>query len=130
EDPTAAIMYWTQVFGNTSLTWEDIYFLKNHTKLPIILKGILHPEDAKLALEHEVDGLIVSNHGSRQLDVALSALEALPLVCDVVQDQISVFMDSGIRRGSDIIKALSLGAQAVLVGRPCMYGLEIGRAHV
>jgi len=125
EDPTAAIMYWTQVFGNTSLTWEDISFLKNHTKLPIILKGIIHPEDAKMALEHEVDGIIVSNHGGRQIDGALSALEALPLVCDVVQDQIPVFMDSGIRRGSDIIKALSLGAQAVLVGRPCMYGLAV-----
>ena len=125
DDPTAAIMYWTQVFGNTSLTWADISFLKNHTKLPIILKGIIHPEDAKLALEHEVDGIIVSNHGGRQVDGALSALEALPLVCDVVQDQIPVFMDSGIRRGSDIIKALSLGAQAVLIGRPCMYGLAV-----
>src|SRR5699024_5444741 len=70
-------------------------------------------------------GIIVSNHGGRQVDGALSALEALPLVCDVVQNQIPVFMDSGIRRGSDIIKALSLGAQAVLVGRPCMYGLAV-----
>lgn len=125
DDPTAAIMYWTQIFGNTSLTWDDISFLKKHTKLPIILKGIIHAEDAKLALEHEVDGIIVSNHGGRQVDGALSALEALPLVCDIIQEQIPVFMDSGIRRGSDIIKAMSLGAQAVLVGRPCMYGLAV-----
>ncbi|WP_106498223.1 lactate 2-monooxygenase [Lentibacillus sp. Marseille-P4043] len=123
EDPTAAIMHWTQVFGNASLTWDDIAFLRKHTKLPILVKGILHPDDAKLAINHGVDGIIVSNHGGRQVDGALGALEALPLVKEVVQDQIPVLMDSGIRRGSDIIKALALGAKAVLVGRPCMYGL-------
>ncbi|MGY0694433.1 lactate 2-monooxygenase [Virgibacillus sp. FSP13] len=123
EDPTAAIMHWTKVFGNASLTWDDIAFLRKHTKLPILVKGILHPDDAKLAIEHGVDGIIVSNHGGRQVDGATSALEALPLVNEVVQDQIPVLMDSGIRRGSDIIKAMALGAKAVLVGRPCMYGL-------
>ena len=125
EDPQAAIMYWTQIFGNAGLTWEDIAFLKTHTKLPILLKGILHPDDAKLALEHGVDGIIVSNHGGRQVDGAIGALEALPLICDIVQDRIPVLMDSGIRRGSDVVKALALGAKAVLVGRPAMYGLAV-----
>ena len=125
EDPLSAIMHWTQVFGNASLTWEDLAVLRQHTTLPIILKGILHPDDAKLALDHGVDGIIVSNHGGRQVDGTIAALDALPLVCDVVQEQIPVMMDSGIRRGSDIIKALALGAKAVLIGRPCMYGLAV-----
>ncbi|HEX7065467.1 MAG TPA: lactate 2-monooxygenase [Bacillales bacterium] len=125
EDPESAIMRWTQVFGNAALTWDDVAFLREHTKLPILLKGVLHPDDAKLALEHGVDGIIVSNHGGRQVDGALGALEALPGVCDVVRDRIPVLMDSGVRRGSDIIKALALGAKAVLVGRPCMYGLAV-----
>ncbi len=126
EDPSAAIMYWSQIFGNSSLTWENIAFLREHTKLPIILKGILHPDDAELAIEHGVDGIIVSNHGGRQVDGAIGALDALPLICDVVQDRIPVLMDSGIRRGSDVIKAMALGAKAVLIGRPVMYGLAVG----
>ncbi|TFB19582.1 alpha-hydroxy-acid oxidizing protein [Filobacillus milosensis] len=125
EDPQSAIMHWTQIFGNTGLTWDDISFLKEHTNLPILLKGILHPDDAKLALDYGVDGVIVSNHGGRQVDGAISAIDALPLVKDVVGDKIPVLMDSGIRRGSDIIKAMSLGASAVLVGRPAMYGLAV-----
>lgn len=125
EDPTAAIMHWTQVFGNAGLTWEDIAFLRKHTNLPILLKGILDPDDAKLALDYGADGIIVSNHGGRQVDGAIGALEALPQVCDAVQDKIPVLMDSGIRRGSDIIKAMSLGAKAVLVGRPFMNGLAV-----
>ncbi|WP_099159189.1 lactate 2-monooxygenase [Virgibacillus ndiopensis] len=125
EDPTAAIMHWTKVFGNASLTWSDIAFLKEHTNLPILLKGILHPDDAKLALGYGVDGIIVSNHGGRQVDGAIGALEALPQVCEIVQDKIPVLMDSGIRRGSDVVKAMALGAKAVLVGRPCMYGLAV-----
>ncbi|KGP73184.1 lactate 2-monooxygenase [Pontibacillus yanchengensis] len=125
EDPTSAIMHWTQTFGNPGLTWEDISFLKEHTNLPILLKGILHPEDAKLALHYGVDGIIVSNHGGRQVDGAIGALEALPHICDIVQGEIPVLMDSGIRRGADVVKALALGAKAVLVGRPCMYGLAV-----
>lgn len=123
DDPTGAILHWTQVFGNVGLTWDDVAFLKQNTNLPIILKGILHPDDAKLALEHGADGIIVSNHGGRQVDGAAPALEMLPEICDVIQDKIPVLMDSGIRRGSDVMKALALGAKAVLVGRPCMYGL-------
>lgn len=122
-DPESAIMHWTQVFGNTGLTWKDIAFLREHTKLPIILKGILHPDDAKQALEKGVDGIIVSNHGGRQVDGAIAALDTLPSICEVIQDKIPVLMDSGIRRGPDIIKALALGAKAVLIGRPLMYGL-------
>lgn len=124
-NPTSAIMYWTQIFGNTTLTWDDLAFIRENTKLPIILKGILHPDDAKLALKHNVDGIIVSNHGGRQVDGAISALEALPLIYEVTKGEIPLLMDSGIRRGSDIIKALALGAEAVLVGRPCMYGLAV-----
>jgi lactate 2-monooxygenase len=112
-------------FGNAGLTWDDLTFIRKHTKLPILLKGIMHSDDARLAIENGVDGIIVSNHGGRQVDGAIGALEALPRVCEVVQDQIPVLMDSGIRRGSDIIKALALGAKAVLVGRPCMYGLAV-----
>lgn len=123
EDPMAAIMHWTQIFGNISLTWDDIAFLREHTTLPIILKGILHPDDAKLALKHNIDGIIVSNHGGRQVDGSIAALDALPAVCDVIQNKIPVLMDSGIRRGADVIKAMALGAKAVLVARPCMYGL-------
>src|SRR5690625_777981 len=123
DDPTAAIMHWTQVFGNVGLGWEDLAFLREHTSLPIILKGILHPDDAKMALEYNVDGIIVSNHGGRQVDGAVAALDALEQISNVVQGQIPLLMDSGIRRGADILKALALGAQAVLVGRPCMYGL-------
>ncbi|MBB6448905.1 isopentenyl diphosphate isomerase/L-lactate dehydrogenase-like FMN-dependent dehydrogenase [Geomicrobium halophilum] len=125
DDPAVAIMHWSQVFGNASLTWKDIAFLQEHTSLPILLKGVLHPEDAKLALEHSVDGLTVSNHGGRQVDGALGALEALPRLCDVIQEEIPVLLDSGIRRGSDVLKAMALGANAVLVGRPCMYGLAV-----
>ena len=83
--------------------------------MPIILKGILHPADAQQAMEFGVDGIIVSNHGDRQVDGAIGALEALPAICEVVQDRIPVLMDSGIRRGSDVIKAIALGAKAVLV---------------
>ncbi|UUI03547.1 lactate 2-monooxygenase [Oceanobacillus jeddahense] len=125
EDPQAAIIHWTKIFGNTGLTWDDIDFLREHTKLPIILKGILHPEDAKLAVKKGVDGIIVSNHGGRQVDGAIGALDALPDVAAAVGDKATILMDSGIRRGSDILKAIALGAEAVLVGRPLMYGLAV-----
>ncbi|WP_251550537.1 lactate 2-monooxygenase [Neobacillus muris] len=125
EDMQSAVMLWSKVFGNPALTWVDLEFIKQQTKLPILLKGILHPEDARLAVEHGADGIIVSNHGGRQVDGAIAAIDALPGVVDEVQGKIPVLMDSGIRRGSDIIKALCLGAKAVLVGRPYMYGLAL-----
>ena len=126
EDMEAAVGLWAQIFSNASLTWDDIAFLRKHTKLPIILKGILDPHDAELAVYHGVDGIIVSNHGGRQVDGVIGAIDALPKVCDVVQNRVPVLMDSGIRRGSDIVKAIALGAKAVLVGRPFMYGLAVG----
>ncbi|MBP1155729.1 MULTISPECIES: alpha-hydroxy-acid oxidizing protein [unclassified Paenibacillus] len=108
-----------------ALNWADIAFLRKHTRLPILLKGILHPEDAKLALEHGVDGIIVSNHGGRQLDGAISALDALPRIAEVVTGRIPVLLDSGVRTGSDVVKAIALGANAVLIGRPFMLGLAV-----
>ncbi|RBW67918.1 alpha-hydroxy-acid oxidizing protein [Bacillus taeanensis] len=108
---------------NPSLTWKDLASLRKLTNLPILLKGILHPEDAKLALNYGADGIIVSNHGGRQVDGAVAALDALPEIYHAVQGQVPVLMDSGIRRGADVIKALSLGAAAVLIGRPYVYGL-------
>ncbi|WP_181350351.1 lactate 2-monooxygenase [Thalassobacillus sp. CUG 92003] len=125
EDMRAAIMLWVQIFGDPSLTWDDLAFIKSQTSLPILLKGVLHPEDAKLAVEHGVDGIIVSNHGGRQVDGAIASIEALPHIADVVQDDVPLLMDSGIRRGSDIMKALALGARAVCIGRPYMYGLAL-----
>src|SRR5699024_12680121 len=96
------IMHWTKVFGNASLTWDDLAFLQEHTTLPIILKGILHPEDAKRALENDVDGIIVSNHGGRQVDGAIAALDALTAICDVVSETVNVLLNSSIRLCSDI----------------------------
>lgn len=131
EDMQAAIMLWASIFGNPALTWKDLDFIKQQTSLPILLKGILHPDDAKLAVEHGVDGIIVSNHGGRQVDGAIPAIDALPDIAEAVHGQVPILMDSGIRRGSDILKALSLGAKAVLIGRPYMYGLALaGEAGV
>lgn len=108
------------------LSWKHVAALKKHTTLPILLKGILHPDDALLAIEHGVDGIIVSNHGGRQLDGVISSIDALPSIVKAVNDQIPVLFDSGIRRGSDIVKALALGATAVLIGRPFVYSLAVG----
>ena len=123
EDPATAIATWAAGFSDLSHTWDDIAFLKDCTSLPIVLKGILHPDDARLAIEHGADGMIVSNHGGRQVDGSITALHALPAVIEAVADRVPVLFDSGIRRGADIVKALALGAQAVLVGRPYMWGL-------
>ncbi|PFA70467.1 alpha-hydroxy-acid oxidizing enzyme [Bacillus sp. AFS015802] len=124
-DAKAAAILWSQVFGNARLTWGDLEFLRDHTSLPILLKGILHPDDAKLAIDHGMDGIIVSNHGGRQVDGAIGALDALPVICEVVNGRIPVLFDSGIRRGADVVKALALGASSVLLGRPYMYGLTL-----
>lgn len=111
-----------QYIGDT-LTWEVISWLRSETKLPLILKGIVTAEDAELALEHQVDGIIVSNHGGRQLDGTIASIDALPPVLNAVAGRCEVYLDGGIRRGSDILKALSLGARAVLIGRPVIWGL-------
>jgi isopentenyl diphosphate isomerase/L-lactate dehydrogenase-like FMN-dependent dehydrogenase len=131
EDPGAAIGHWAYQFANPSVTWEDLAWLREQTALPIVLKGIVHDDDARRALDAGVDGLIVSNHGGRQVDGALGALDALPGVRDAVGDRFPVLFDSGIRTGADVFKALALGADAVCLGRPYVWGLALaGQAGV
>ncbi|MEO8094325.1 MAG: lactate 2-monooxygenase [Pseudolysinimonas sp.] len=123
--PRAAVETFLDVFSRSSLTWENLSFLRKHTGLPILLKGIQHPDDAKLAIKHGIDGIIVSNHAGRQVDNAIGSLDALPPVVDAVGGRIPVLVDSGVRSGADVFTALALGASAVLVGRPYAYGLAI-----
>jgi isopentenyl diphosphate isomerase/L-lactate dehydrogenase-like FMN-dependent dehydrogenase len=111
-----------------ALTWEDIAWLRGLTSLPIIVKGILTPEDAREAAARGVAGIVVSNHGGRSLDTLPASVEALAAVADAVGDACAVYMDGGVRRGSDVLKALALGARAVLVGRPILWGLAAGGA--
>lgn len=123
--PRAAVETFLDVFSRSSLTWTDLARLRERTSLPIVLKGIQHPGDAALALEHGVDGIVVSNHGGRQVDGAIGSLDALPAVVEVIGDRIPVLFDSGVRSGADVVTALALGATAVLVGRPWVYGLAL-----
>jgi lactate 2-monooxygenase len=125
-DPDSAVLRYTQMFGDLSLTWDDIPFLRQHWNGPIVLKGILSVADAVRAADSGVDGIIVSNHGGRQVDGAIAALDALPAVADAVGGRLTVLFDSGIRGGADMLKALALGAQAVLIGRTYVYGLALG----
>ena len=125
EDPGPAIGHWAYQFSNPSVTWSDLAWLREQTTLPIVLKGILHSEDAQRALEEGVDGLIVSNHGGRQVDGAIGALDALPEIRRAVGGELPVLFDSGIRTGADVFKALALGANAVCLGRPYVWGLAI-----
>lgn len=108
---------------NNNLTWDDIDWVRSITDLPILVKGVLRGDDAQIAIEHGVDGVIVSNHGGRQLDTATATIRALPEVVEAVGGQVDVLIDGGIRRGTDVLKALALGAQAVLLGRPVLWGL-------
>jgi isopentenyl diphosphate isomerase/L-lactate dehydrogenase-like FMN-dependent dehydrogenase len=125
ENLPKAIQYFGQIYSNLALTWTDLAFLRRHTRLPILLKGILHPDDARKAVDYGMDGVIVSNHGGRQVDGGIAALDALPRVADAVAGRSAVLFDSGIRRGADVFKALALGAQGVLLGRPYCYGLAV-----
>lgn len=125
QDPRAAILHFTRLFAHPGLGWGDLDFLRRHTRLPVLLKGVLHPDDARRAMDHGADGVIVSNHGGRQVEGAVAALDALPGVVDAVGGRAAVLFDSGIRRGSDVLKALALGARAVLLGRPYCYGLAL-----
>ena len=122
----AAVLRWTQIFGDTSLTWDDLPFLRQHWNGPIVLKGILSDSDALRAAAAGLDGIIVSNHGGRQVDGEIAALDALPAVAEAVGGRLTILFDSGVRSGADILKALALGAQAVLLGRPYVYGLALG----
>lgn len=124
----AAVQRFVEIYSRPTLTWEDLPFLRERTRLPILLKGILHPEDARRAVHAGVDGIVVSNHGGRQVDGAVATLEALPGIIEAVGAELPVLLDSGVRGGADIFKALALGATAVLIGRPYVYGLAVGGA--
>jgi lactate 2-monooxygenase len=113
-------------FGNLGLTWDDLRWLRGRTALPLLVKGVLSGDDALQAQECGVDGIVVSNHGGRQVDGAVAALDALVEVREALGPDAVVLMDSGIRRGADVLKALALGADAVLLGRPYAYGLAVG----
>jgi 4-hydroxymandelate oxidase len=121
-----------RTYSNTpidaSLSWKDLDWIRSITSLPLILKGIIHPDDAREAVRHGVQGIVVSNHGGRQLDTCQSTIDALPDIMDVVRNekhQIDVYIDGGVRRGTDILKAVALGAKAVLIGRPVLWGLAV-----
>jgi len=126
EDMGAAIGHYLSVYVNPSLTWDELEWLRETTSLPIVLKGILHSDDAREAVARGIDGIVVSNHGGRQVDGAIASLDALPAIADAAGDELAILLDSGIRSGSDIIKALALGADAVLLGRPYLWGLALG----
>jgi lactate 2-monooxygenase len=134
EDPTAAILQWIPMFTGTDRRWDQLPFLREHWDGPIVLKGIQHIDDARRATDVGMDGIIVSNHGGRQVDGAVAALDMLPEITAAVGDRLDVLFDSGVRTGADIVKALALGAKAVLLGRPYVYGLglsgEDGVRHV
>ncbi|MFB6142817.1 MAG: alpha-hydroxy-acid oxidizing protein [Halorientalis sp.] len=128
EDPDAAVEQFLEVFGDASLTWDDLQFLHDNTDLPVVVKGVLDPRDAKLAVDHGADAVGVSTHGGRQVDGSITAVEALPGVVEAVGDEVPITFDSGIRRGADVFKALALGADSVLLGRPYAYGLAVDGA--
>jgi lactate 2-monooxygenase len=123
--PREAGELFLDVFSRPGLQWSDLSFLRERTKLPILLKGIQHPDDAKRAVDAGMDGVVVSNHAGRQIDGAIGSLEALPGVVDAVGARTTVLYDSGIRGGADVFRALALGANAVQVGRPWVYGMAI-----
>jgi lactate 2-monooxygenase len=127
EDIFTASRAWIgKVFSGVPHTWEEIAVLKKYWDGPIVLKGIQHVDDAKKAIEAGCQGIIVSNHGGRQLDGAIGSLEVLPEIVDAVGDKLTVLVDSGFRTGVDVIKALCLGAKGVIIGRPWVWGLAIG----
>ncbi|GGU55197.1 alpha-hydroxy-acid oxidizing protein [Streptomyces daghestanicus] len=134
EDPQAAVTHFFRLSGDPGKTWEDLAFLREHWQGPLVLKGIQHPDDARRAVDAGVDGVVVSNHGGRQVNGAVGSLDVLPAVVGAAGDRLDVLFDSGVRTGDDVLKALALGARAVLLGRPYVYGLaldgEPGVEHV
>ena len=127
--PTAGPLTEQSAFAGlliNSLTWKDIDWLLSIAKVPLLLKGVLNADDAAIAAKSGVAGIIVSNHGARNLDTVPATIDALPRIADRVGDRLTVLMDGGVRRGTDVLKALALGARAVLIGRPYIYGLAAG----
>ena len=124
--PRAAVETFLDVYSNPALSWEHIATLRDRTRLPVVVKGVLHPDDARRALDTGVDAVMVSNHGGRQVDGSIGSLDALVAVREAVGDAATVLLDSGIRSGADVYKALALGADAVTLGRPHVYGLAVG----
>ena len=116
----------SELVGDSTLTWQSLDWLRSITKLPVVTKGVMTAEDARLAVEHGVDAIVVSNHGGRQLDGSMATLDALPEVAEAVEGRIELLFDGGVRRGTDVLKALALGARAVLIGRPIFWGLGTG----
>jgi L-lactate dehydrogenase (cytochrome) len=129
--PRAAVETFLGIYSRPSISWADLAWLRSKTRLPIVLKGILHPDDARRALDEGVDGMVVSTHGGRQVDRSIAALDALPDVLAAVDDRAPVLIDSGIRSGADVFTAVALGARAALLGRPFAWGLALaGEAGV
>jgi lactate 2-monooxygenase len=126
EDQGAATGHFLGVQANPSLTWDDIAWLRELTSLPILVKGIQHVDDAREAVRRGLDGIVVSNHGGRQVDGAVASLDALPAIAAAVGGDLAVLFDSGVRGGADVLKALALGADAVCLGRPYIWGLALG----
>ncbi|PXY27614.1 lactate 2-monooxygenase [Prauserella muralis] len=126
EDTPSAVLRWISMVTGTDRAWDALPFLREHWDGPIVLKGIQHVDDARRAVAAGMDGIVVSNHGGRQVDGAIAALDALPEIATAVGDRIEVLFDSGVRTGADVLKALALGARAVLLGRPYVYGLAHG----
>lgn len=123
-----AVLRWVSLFTGQDRSWRQLAFLRENWPGPLVLKGILHPDDARRAVDAGVEGIVVSNHGGRQVDGAAGALEVLPEIAQAVGEQTEVLFDSGVRTGSDVVKALALGARAVLLGRTFAYGLAHGGA--
>lgn len=126
--PRAAVETFLEVYSRPTLGWDDIATLRSRTRLPVVLKGVLHPDDARRAVDVGVDGVLVSNHGGRQVDHAIAALDALPGVVAAVDGRVPVLLDSGVRTGADVAVALGLGARAVCLGRPWVWGLALAGA--
>jgi lactate 2-monooxygenase len=126
EDNMASVGRWISVYTHQDATWQKLSVIRDNTNLPVLLKGVLHPADAAKAVEIGIDGIVVSNHGGRQVDGAIGSLEALPAIVDAVPDDFPVLFDSGIRSPADAFKAIALGARAVLLGRPYVWALALG----
>jgi isopentenyl diphosphate isomerase/L-lactate dehydrogenase-like FMN-dependent dehydrogenase len=126
EDPRTAALAWALGFSDAGLSWDDLAWLRSLTTLPLILKGICHPEDARRAIDGGVDGIYCSNHGGRQANGGLAAIDLLPGVVEAVDGRVPVIFDSGVRAGEHVVKALALGASAVAIGRPYAWGLALG----